>query len=56
MKRKPQPKTVAEFTQLERANFLYHTAAEMRAINDRADARVSNDADPEDPERTKGDT
>lgn len=31
------------FTQREREQFLYHTAEEMRIINDRADSRIRND-------------
>ena len=53
MKRKTPPQPQHQFTERERREFLYHTAAEMRAINDRADARVSNDTDPEDAGRTK---
>jgi len=47
-RKKPTQKPAVEFTQRERSAYLYHTAEEMRAINDRADARIGNDTEPED--------
>ena len=42
MKRKPKPNSDA-YTPEDRRRFLFRTAAEMRAVNDRADARMRND-------------
>ena len=50
MKRKKQQQPSSEFTDRERREYLYHTAEEMRSINDAADKRLGNDVERE--ERT----
>ena len=42
MAKRKQP-TADAYTPEDRRRFLFRTAAEMRAVNDRADARMRND-------------
>ena len=45
MKQKKPQRPQHQFTERERRDFLYHTSEEMRAINDAADRRLSNDVE-----------